>query len=106
MTQSTAKATKENLLNDFNVLIKDVEQLRKSIDKEGHEADSVRAKVAEKLNTARERLQRIEDAALQYAKARIRSADDHMHKHPWQAIGAAAGLAIVIGFFLNRRSGS
>ena len=106
MAQPTAEVTKENLLKDFNVVIKDVEQLLKSINMDDHKAIGVRAKVSENLHIAKEQLRHIEEVALENTKAAARATGAYMHEHPWQAIGAAAGLAAVIGLVLNHRRNS
>ena len=29
--------------------------------------------------------------------------DDYVHDHPWQAVGVAAGVGLLIGLLLNRK---
>ena len=31
------------------------------------------------------------------------AADDYVHEHPWKAIGAAAGVGMIIGLLIGRR---
>ena len=33
----------------------------------------------------------------------LEGADDFVHRNPWEAVGVAAGLGLLIGLFLRRR---
>jgi ElaB/YqjD/DUF883 family membrane-anchored ribosome-binding protein len=37
------------------------------------------------------------------AKVVAAGADDFVHRNPWEAIGVAAGLGLLIGLFIRRR---
>ncbi|OYW79633.1 MAG: hypothetical protein B7Z19_04755 [Polynucleobacter sp. 32-46-5] len=37
------------------------------------------------------------------AKIAAESADDFVHRNPWEAVGVAAGLGLLIGLFIGRR---
>jgi|SRR5450631_1501233 ElaB/YqjD/DUF883 family membrane-anchored ribosome-binding protein len=101
-------ATKDKLIEDFNAVISDTEQLLKSVAAAGGEkAGSIRASVEQNLKVARERLRELEDAALERARAAAESTDEYVRENPWQSIGIAAGLGalagIIIGLMMNRR---
>jgi ElaB/YqjD/DUF883 family membrane-anchored ribosome-binding protein len=32
-----------------------------------------------------------------------RATDDYVHEHPWRAVGAAAGVGLIIGLLISRR---
>jgi ElaB/YqjD/DUF883 family membrane-anchored ribosome-binding protein len=32
-----------------------------------------------------------------------RATDDYGHEHPWKAVGAAAGMGLIVGLLLGRR---
>jgi ElaB/YqjD/DUF883 family membrane-anchored ribosome-binding protein len=36
------------------------------------------------------------------AKVAAVSADDFVHRNPWEAVGVAAGLGLLIGLFIRR----
>ena len=94
----------EKLLTDFNAVIAEAEQLLKSVASEGGEkADSLRAKMEENLRAAKSRLKDVEGAVVEKTRAAAHATDDYVHDHPWQAIGVAAGVGVVIGLLLNRR---
>jgi ElaB/YqjD/DUF883 family membrane-anchored ribosome-binding protein len=107
MTQST-DVTKDKLIEDFNAVIADTEQLLRSAAAVGGEkASAMRAGVEQNLKIARERLRELEDAALARARAAAESADEYVRANPWESIGIAAGIGalagLVIGLMMNRR---
>ena len=106
--KQSIEATKDKLIEDFNAVIADTEQLLKSLVAAGGEkAGSMRASVEQNLKVARERLHELEDAALERARAAAESTDEYVRENPWQSIGIAAGLGalagIIIGLMMNRR---
>jgi len=42
-------------------------------------------------------------ALLAKSKAAAKATDEYVHTHPWQSIGAAAGVGLVIGLLIGRR---
>jgi ElaB/YqjD/DUF883 family membrane-anchored ribosome-binding protein len=105
---SEAQATRDKLLQDFNQVVTDTEELLKSISSaSGEKAHTVRAGIEQNLKVARERLAGLEDAALQRARSAAKDTDRYVHANPWQSIAIAAGLSailgVVIGLLLNRR---
>ena len=107
MTQSIG-VSKDKLVEDFNAVISDTEQLLKSVAASGGDkAGAMRANVEENLKVARKRLEQLEAAALERSRATARATDEYVHAHPWEAVGMAAGIAavagIIVGLMLNRR---
>lgn len=107
MVQPAVDVTKDKLIEDFNAVISDTEQLLKSVAATGGEkAIALRASVEQNLKTARERLQNLEQAAAEKTRAAAKVTDEYVHVHPWQSIGIAAGISaivgVVIGLLLNR----
>jgi ElaB/YqjD/DUF883 family membrane-anchored ribosome-binding protein len=66
----------------------------------------LRAGAEQSLENAKERLHELQHAAVDQVDAASKSTDEYVHRHPWQAIGVAAGLTVaagvVIGLLLNR----
>lgn len=107
MAQSS-DTTKDKLVEDFNAVISDTEQLLKSVAASGGEkANAIRASVESNLKVARERLQELEDLAMERTRAAARATDGYVRDNPWQSIGIAAGVAAIAGFIIglmmNRR---
>ncbi len=103
MNDMTA-AQKDKLMADLRVVISDAEELlRLGAEQTGASATEWRARVEERLTRARHALQDLQDSAVAKAKAAGHAADDYVHEHPWKAIGAAAGIGLIVGLLIGRR---
>jgi ElaB/YqjD/DUF883 family membrane-anchored ribosome-binding protein len=103
-----AQVTREKLMADVDVVIKDSEALVKAMAAAGGEkAAALRADLESKLGTARQHLAELERTAVERARAAARDADHYVHEHPWRAVALGAAIAgvvgIVLGLLLNRR---
>jgi ElaB/YqjD/DUF883 family membrane-anchored ribosome-binding protein len=102
------QVAREKLLQDFNEVISDTEQLLKSVATAGGEkSQALRASLEQSLKAAQERLRKLEERAVERTRAAAKVTDEYVHVHPWQSIAIAAGVAsilgIVVGLLLNRR---
>lgn len=103
-TPSSIDASKEQLVRDFKVLVADAEALLKATAGQSGEAvAAMRAKVNESLAVAKVKLTEAEQLALDKAKAAAAATDEYVHEKPWQAVGIAAGIGLVIGLLIGRR---
>ena len=99
-----ADVTKEQLINDFKVAVADAEALLKATAGQGGEAvAAARAKAEASLAAAKAKMSEAQAALRVRAKAATRATDEYVHTHPWQSIGAAAGVGLVIGLLIGRR---
>lgn len=98
------EVSKEQLINDFNVVVADAEALLKATANQGGEKlIEVRAKVEESLNLMKARMAQMQAALVARTKAAAKATDAYVHENPWKAVGIAAGAGLVIGFLINRR---
>jgi ElaB/YqjD/DUF883 family membrane-anchored ribosome-binding protein len=44
-----------------------------------------------------------QDIVVEKSKAAAKVTDEYVHDNPWRAIGAAAGIGLVIGLLIGRR---
>ena len=96
-----ARAT---IVDEFSsVLTEAEERLQRAANETGDKAKDLRAQVEKKLLNAKLRLQEIQGQAIDTAKDTARATDDYVHDHPWQAIGIAAAVGVVVGLLMNRR---
>ena len=103
-THEEAEINSENLIGDFKALIADAEDLIKAT--AGHEDGSlgvIRSKALDTLNNAKESLSSVEGDVTEKAKVVAERADEFVHRNPWEAVGVAAGLGLLIGLFIRRR---
>lgn len=97
-------AQKDKLMADLRVVIADAEELlRLGAEQTGASATEWRARVESRLANAKDRLADLQEAAVARAKAAGHAADDYVHDHPWKAIGAAAGVGLIVGLLIGRR---
>ena len=94
----------EQLIGEFKSLMADAEALIKATeDHPGDAISSIRNKALETLAGAKESLSDVEGKMLDKATVAAESADDFVHRNPWEAVGVAAGLGLLIGLFIGRR---
>lgn len=101
---SSSEATKAQLIQDFKVMVADAEALLKATAGHGGEAvAAARAKAEESLAAAKAKMVDAEAAVVARTKAAAKATDEYVHGHPWQAIGIAASLGVVVGLLIGRR---
>ena len=94
----------EQLIGEFKSLMADAEALIKATEDHPSETiSSIRNKALETLAGAKESLSGIEGKMLDKAKIAAEGADDFVHRNPWEAVGVAAGLGLLVGLFIGRR---
>ncbi len=99
-----AVVTKEQLIHDFKVVVADAEALLKATAGQGGEAmAAMRAKAEESLATAKVKISEAEAVLVARTKAAAKATDEYVHVHPWQAIGIAASIGVVVGLLIGRR---
>jgi ElaB/YqjD/DUF883 family membrane-anchored ribosome-binding protein len=108
MDTVNVEVTKEKLLQDLNLVVKETEQLlRDTASVGGEKVAAWRVGVEENLKSAKARLGQIEKNAIDKAKATAQATDAYVHEKPWQAIGITAGVGVLVGLavgmLLNRR---
>ncbi len=100
----SVSSSRDKLLEDFNQLVGDTEQLLSSLATVGGEkTDALRASVQANLEATRERLRELQQAAVERTTAAARATDDYVHENPWQAIGVAAAVGVLVGLLISRR---
>ncbi len=93
----------EQLVGDFKALIADAEALIKATaGQEDGVIASIRSKALETLSTAKDNFSNAEGSMTDKAKVVAQGADDFVHRKPWEAIGVAAGLGLLIGLLIRR----
>lgn len=100
----TQTGTREQLLNDIKSVIADAQQwLSSGTQLTGDELAAAKAKLQRTLVNAKDDLVRLEENAVERAKATAKATDAYVHENPWKSvlIGAAVGLAA--GVIISRR---
>jgi ElaB/YqjD/DUF883 family membrane-anchored ribosome-binding protein len=99
-----AEVTTEQLVSDLKTVMEDAEALLKATSSlTGEKIQEVRARAEESLRQAKVRLTEVEEEAVRRAREVADAADEYVRENPWQAVGIAAGIGLVLGLLLARR---
>ena len=101
---ANAEVTTDQLLADLKTVMNDAEALlRATSTQTGEKIQEVRARAEESLRQAKERLSSLEDEALRRAREVADATDEYVRENPWQSVGIAAGVGLLVGLLLARR---
>lgn len=90
----------DRLVADMKLVMRDAEDLLKATaDEVGNKTKEARVRLAETLRVAQSKCSELESKAIEGAKA----ADKVIRDHPYQSIGAALGVGLVLGILLQRK---
>jgi ElaB/YqjD/DUF883 family membrane-anchored ribosome-binding protein len=90
----------ERLVTDLKTVARDAEDLLKaSAGEVGEKAHEARARLVAALERAKDACVRLEEKAIAGAKA----TDKVIREHPYQSIGVAFGLGLLIGVLVTRK---
>jgi ElaB/YqjD/DUF883 family membrane-anchored ribosome-binding protein len=94
----------DQLVADLKTVMQDAEALLKATSTlTGEKIQEVRARAEESLRQAKTRLTEVEEEAMRRAREIAEAADEYVHENPWQSVGIAAGIGLVLGLLLARR---
>lgn len=104
MSDLSGEVTSEQLVADFKEVVADTEALLKATAGQGGEKMAeLRAKAEESLRVAKIRMADAQAALVAKTREAARVTDVYVHENPWSAIGAAAGVGLVLGMLIGRR---
>jgi ElaB/YqjD/DUF883 family membrane-anchored ribosome-binding protein len=92
------------LIDDLTAVIRDAEGLlRATAAQTGDRVQEIRARAEESVRNAKVRLAELEGQALDRAREIAGDADQYVRGNPWQAVGIAAAIGLVLGVLISRR---
>jgi ElaB/YqjD/DUF883 family membrane-anchored ribosome-binding protein len=95
---------KDQIMNDFKVVVADAEALLKAtVNTGGEKVAEIRAKAEESLGIAKARMAEAQSAVLAKTKEAAKATDVYVHENPWRSVGFAASIGVVIGLLIGRR---
>lgn len=98
------EVTTDQLVADLKTVMEDAEALLKATSTlTGEKIQEVRARAEESLRQAKVRLSEVEEEAMRRAREVAEAADEYVRENPWQSVGIAAGIGLVVGLLLARR---
>lgn len=90
----------ERLVTDLKRLVRDSEELlRDSAGAVGEKAHALRERLSETMEAAKLTCRKLEEKAIEGAKA----TDKVIREHPYQSIGVAFGVGLLIGVLVTRK---
>lgn len=107
MSKSSASVqgdvSKEKLMQDLQLVVSDTEELlRATAGQAGDKVVVARERIQDSLAAAKARLDVAQEAMLEKTKQAARATDDYVHDNPWQAVGIAAGVGLLVGMLIAR----
>jgi len=104
LDKEEAVISSDQLMGDFKALMADAEALIKAtVSHEEGPISAIRSKALETLTNAKETLSNAQGPFTEKAKVVAEGADEFVHRNPWEAVGVAAGLGLLLGLFIRRR---
>ena len=92
------------LIDDLTAVVRDAESLlRATAAQTGDRVEEIRARAEESVRQAKARLANVEEQALERARELAGDADQYVRGNPWQAVGIAAGVGLLLGLLMSRR---
>ena len=84
--------------------MQDAEALLKATSAQtGEKIQEVRARAEESLRRAKDRVVEVEEEALRRAREFADATEEYVRDNPWQSVGIAAGVGLVLGILISRR---
>jgi ElaB/YqjD/DUF883 family membrane-anchored ribosome-binding protein len=96
----TISEANERLVSDVKLLMRDAEDLLKATAGEaGEKVKEVRARLAKAVESAKATCEDLQDTTVRAAKA----TDSVIREHPYESMGVAFGVGLIIGVLVGRR---
>jgi ElaB/YqjD/DUF883 family membrane-anchored ribosome-binding protein len=101
---ANTEVTTDQLVSDLKTVMQDAEALlRATSSQTGERIQEVRARAEQSLQQARARLSELEQEAYKRAQEVADATEGYVRENPWQSVGIAAGVGLLIGLLLSRR---
>ena len=96
----TEEANMEKITTDLKVLSRDAEALiRATAGQAGDKVGELRERLSAAVDSAKATCKKLEDKAIAGAKV----ADQTIREHPYESLGVAFGVGLLIGVLVGRR---
>ena len=90
----------DRLVSDLKTVTKDAEELLKTVSGEqGNGSSEIRIRLSSAIDSAKATYRRLEERAVAGAKA----TDKVIREHPYESLGVAFGLGLLVGVLVTRK---
>jgi ElaB/YqjD/DUF883 family membrane-anchored ribosome-binding protein len=95
---------KDQLVNDFKVVVADTEALLKATaSQSGEKISEIRAQAEKSLKAAKAGIAEVQSTVVAKTKEAAKVTDVYVHENPWKSVGLAAAVGVVVGLLIGRR---
>ena len=100
MIMNIKEVSTDKLVTDLKRVVRDSEELlQASAGAVGEKAHEMRERLSRTLESAKATCRRVEDKAIEGAKA----TDKVIREHPYESIGVAFGIGLLVGVLVTRK---
>lgn len=104
MSAEVGDQSGDTLFEDLRAVVRDAEALLRATSAQtGEKLQEARARAEESLRAAKARMGDIQEDAARRAREATTATEDYVRENPWQALGVAAGIGVLIGLLVSRR---
>jgi ElaB/YqjD/DUF883 family membrane-anchored ribosome-binding protein len=97
---NTSDINTDRLVSDLKTVTKDAEELLKTVSGEkGNGSQELRMRLSSAIDSAKATYRRMEEKAVAGAKA----TDKVIRDHPYESLGVAFGLGLLVGVLVTRK---
>jgi len=90
----------DRLVSDLKTVTRDAEELLKTVSGDrGNGANELRMRLSSAIESAKATYHRLEEKAVAGAKA----TDKAIRSHPYESLGVAFGMGLLVGFLVGRK---
>ena len=102
--QSSLGSAKDRFVAEVKTFAQDVEDLLKATaDQTGEKIASARARAEESLRKTNAGVAEAGREIAQRSRAAASATNQYVHENPWPVVGAAVGIAFILGYLSRRR---
>jgi ElaB/YqjD/DUF883 family membrane-anchored ribosome-binding protein len=100
---SQTQLARERVMTDLRTLARDAEDLLKATAGDATDkVKEVRARLTSALERARASCDELQAQGIESARAAARRADETIRSHPYESIGVAFGVGVLLGVLIKR----
>jgi ElaB/YqjD/DUF883 family membrane-anchored ribosome-binding protein len=104
MEHAHSNLARERVVADLKSLVRDSEDLlRATAGDVSEKAKEVRSRIAGALERAKVTCKELQDQTTANATAAARKADEMIREHPYESLGVAFGLGLLLGALVTRK---
>jgi ElaB/YqjD/DUF883 family membrane-anchored ribosome-binding protein len=104
LEQAHGIVSRERVMRDLKTLARDTEDLLKvTAGDVGDKAKELRARLSDALQRAKETYADLQEQTVASAKRAAKNTDTVIRDNPWQAVGIALGVGLLVGVLVARK---